>query len=153
MDQNNLVRRLADYQRLSASIWIVCGIIQILFVVTAAAGIWNIYAAYTRFKIAPRILAREADIPAAFEGLNGYIVIGIVNLLVGGILGLLFLGFDLFVREQVLSNRYLFDGSASPRTHSAPSLRDMEALERLAELCDKGILSISEFEAQKVRII
>ncbi|MFT8948267.1 MAG: SHOCT domain-containing protein [Acetobacter aceti] len=153
-DHKNITRRIADYERLSAIFWIIFGIIQICFIVTAFAGIWNVIAAFSRFKVVPRILAREEDIPDVFESLTGYILIGIANLIVGGVIGLVFVGFDLYVRDQVLSHRYLFNGNPPPLgANPVPSMRDLDALERLSALRDKGVLTDTEFQLQKARIL
>jgi hypothetical protein len=37
-EEQNLVRRLADYQRTSGILWIVLGAVQVCLVVTALAG-------------------------------------------------------------------------------------------------------------------
>jgi hypothetical protein len=103
-----VVRRLALYERLSGWAWLTLGIIQVLTVVGIIAGAWNIYAAITRIKIAPRIERREAAIPSAFASLTGYVIIGVINFVLGGVIGLILLGLDLYVRDQVLRHRNLF---------------------------------------------
>lgn len=116
----NLLRRIHDYQRISGILWIVWGIIQVLSVCilfvfgipVAIVGIWNIYAGITRLKSAPDILAGDASIPARFENMTGLIVITIVNLVFGAILGVIVCIIDFYVRDQILSNRHLFGGSA-----------------------------------------
>lgn len=105
-----LVRGFASYERLSGWVWIVIGILQVLFLITIIAGAWNIYAGITRIRQAPVIERRSPSVPAAFEPLTGYVIIGVLNLLLGGVLGLVLLAFDLYVRDQVLKNRRLFTG-------------------------------------------
>lgn len=107
-DDATVVRRLALYERLSGWAWLTLGVIQVLTVVGIVAGAWNIYAATTRIKIAPRIERREAAIPSAFASLTGYVIIGVINLVLGGVVGLILLGIDLYVRDQVLKHRNLF---------------------------------------------
>lgn len=111
-----IIRRLADYEKISAILWIGLGILQVLSLVGIIAGIWNIIAAYARFQIVPRIRARDPGIPAIYESLGGIILIAIVNLLVGGVIGILFVAFDLYVRDQVLKNQHLFGTQASSPT-------------------------------------
>lgn len=117
-----LIRRLADYEKISAWLWMGLGIVQVLTLVGAIAGIWNIFAAWTRFQIVPRIKARDPAIPSDYEGLGGIIIIGIINLLVGGAIGVLFAAFDVYVRDQVLSNRHLFDPAPAPSGMSQSAL-------------------------------
>jgi hypothetical protein len=104
-----LIRRIADYERISGFVWIALGIIQIILLYTAIAGVWNIIAGISRFRIVKRIKERDSTIPAEYESLSGLILIGIINLLLGGIIGLVFVAFDFFIRDKILTNSHLFD--------------------------------------------
>jgi hypothetical protein len=66
----NTIQQIADYERISGYVWIVLGVIQIVTVIGIIAGIWNVFAGWTRLKIVPNILARNADIPESFEGIS-----------------------------------------------------------------------------------
>lgn len=104
-----IIRNLVRYERISAVVWLVIAIIQILLVVTALAGLWNIYACYTRFKMARFIQSRHPGVPAAYEGaVTWMIVMAVVNLSVGGVFAVVWIGFDWYVRSQVLRHRHLF---------------------------------------------
>lgn len=106
--ERELVRSLARYERLSGVLWIVLGVLQVVGIVTAIAGVWNIYAAASRFKIARAIEDRERWIPAAFEPLGGLITIGFINVLLGGVIGIVFVGLDVWIRSRVLANADVF---------------------------------------------
>lgn len=109
------VRRISDYERWTGWLWLALGIIQILTLVGIIAGAWNIWVGRNRVKMAPQIAARDPRVPGWFEPLGGYIVLGLVNLVLGGVIGVVLVGVDLFVRDQVLKNRHLFaTGSAQP---------------------------------------
>ena len=99
---DDIARSIADYERLSGILWIGLGAIQIIAVVTAIAGAWNIWAGISRLSMSKRVRAREVAVPPAYEGLTQLVVIGLVNLIVGGVIGLVFVGLDLFIRERVL---------------------------------------------------
>lgn len=103
-----IISTIAAYEKISAVLWLIIGIVQVLSLVTIIAGAWNIYAAITRFRIAPPILARDERVPSAFEGVVGLIVIGAINLFLGGVIGVLFVAFDFYIRHLVLRNRHLF---------------------------------------------
>jgi hypothetical protein len=103
------IRRIADYERVSGILWLILGIVQVLMIVTIIVGIWNIVAAVSRLNMRPMILARNARVPAAYEGVTQLIVIGALNLLLGGVIGVLFVIFDFIIRDMVLGNRHLFD--------------------------------------------
>lgn len=104
-----LVRRIADYERISAIVWAVIAAIQILSVVGIIAGLWNAYASWTRFQLVPHIIARNRGVPAAFESTTGLVIIGLINLFLGGVFGVLGIIMDFVVRDYVLKNEHLFD--------------------------------------------
>jgi hypothetical protein len=114
----DLIRRIADYERISGILWIVLGAIQILTLVGIIAGIWNIFAGRSRLKLSPFISARDASVPEAYESMSGLVIIGVINVLVGGFIGVAFIAFDFYIRDLVLSNARLFN-----QTHSALASR------------------------------
>ncbi len=103
------LRRLADYERLAGYFWIGLGVLQILLVVTAIAGIWNIFVGTSRLPMSKQVREGRADVPQKYEGLGGYVLIALVNLVFGAVLGLVLVGVDLFVRDQILKNAHLFN--------------------------------------------
>jgi hypothetical protein len=120
---DKLASQLANYELASAALWLVLGIIQLASAVvlkfTAIAGIWNIYAAYTRFRAAGAIRRREPGIPEAFRPVWPLVAIGAINLFVGGAIGVVFVLLDLYVRGQILDNAEIFDGSADTAVKAA----------------------------------
>jgi len=106
------LRRIADYERVSCWLWLVLGILQLVSVVAALAGIWNILAAKSRWNLPDRIRQRDETVPEDYEGLGQLIVLGIVNLLFGAAVGVVFVIFDFVIRDQVLKNRHLFSGDS-----------------------------------------
>lgn len=110
---DDFVRRIAEYERLSGILWIVFGVLQCVSVVAIVAGLWNIYAGTTRIRLAPAIRTREPWVPKAFEGYSQLVIIGVLNVVLGGVVGLVFVAFDFYIRDQVLSRRHLFEASAS----------------------------------------
>jgi Family of unknown function (DUF5362) len=108
--EQTLIRRLSEYVKWSGIAWIILGAIQILTVVAALAGVWNIFAGITRIRTGKAIKARSALVPAAFEGITGLVIIGIINLVLGGFVGVILVGVDFFLRDKVLTNAHLFTG-------------------------------------------
>jgi hypothetical protein len=108
-EKDELIRRLADYEKISGFLWLALGIIQVLSVFAIIAGIWNLVICSTRFKMAGRIRRREASVPTDYEGVALLVILGVINLFFGGVIGVLFVAFDFFVRDKVLSNKHLFD--------------------------------------------
>lgn len=156
-EADNQIRRIADYERLSGIFWIGLGAIQVCMLWTAVAGIWNTVAAITRWKLPDRIRGRDPALPELYRGINQLVIIGIVNLLLGGIIGILFVVFDLFIRDQVLTNAHLFTGttvapsSASPSPALVPpAAGDFDQqLRILAQLRDDGVITEADFEQKK----
>lgn len=102
------IRRLANYSRWTGVAWMVLGAIQVISVFAALAGLWNLYAGWTRIRFATPIEQRLHTVPDAVRPLTGYVFIAVVNLLLGGFVGLLLVGIDLLVRDQILSRGRLF---------------------------------------------
>lgn len=99
---------IASYERVSGVLWIVLGVFQIFSVVLIIAGVWNVFAGITRLGYAPRIERRESGVPAAFSGVTGLIVIGLINLFFGAVFGLVMVAVDFYIRQRVLDNRHIF---------------------------------------------
>ena len=51
------IATIADYERASAIIWLILGIVQVLSIVAIIAGVWNIIAATSRFKMSPSVFS------------------------------------------------------------------------------------------------
>ncbi|QCE35382.1 SHOCT domain-containing protein [Acetobacteraceae bacterium] len=171
LEDHETIRRIADYQRISGIIWIILGILQICCIFTIIAGIWNVVIGIGRLKSTPGILMRNRNIPLLFEGIGGYIALFIVNLIFGafgaGICVIAFL-LDLYVRDQILANRNLFNVGDLPPSYvegawpsqnvdnfasKEASFNDLEKIESLANLRDKGILTEAEFQQKKTEIL
>lgn len=106
--EHTLIRRLTEYSHWSGVAWIVLGAVQILTLFGIIAGAWNVYAGYTRIRAAKDIERRDPNVPASVQSLAGYVIIGLINLFLGGVIGLVLVGVDLFVRDQILKNTAVF---------------------------------------------
>jgi len=107
-EEENTIRQLADYERISGIIWIVFGILQCLTLFLAIAGIWNIFAGRSALRMAKRIRALDPEVPNAFQPIGMLVGFALINLIFGGVIGIAFVIFDFFVRDRVLSNTHLF---------------------------------------------
>ena len=91
-------------------IWIVIGAIQILAGYTLIAGIWNIVNAIGFLLKCSEIVPGNADIVPYFEQRrNGLIVIAVINLILGGVIGVALAIYELSIRKTVLDNREIFE--------------------------------------------
>ncbi len=115
--------RIANYERISAILWICLGGIQVLIgavdgfkIAMIIVGIWNIHASYTRLKLPDLIRAHSPGIPAMYEKqVLQLLIIGVLNLVLGGVIGVAFVVFDFVIRGMVLRNRDLFVGERPPQ--------------------------------------
>ncbi|MFP5345722.1 MAG: hypothetical protein ACLGIA_01635 [Actinomycetes bacterium] len=73
------------------------------------AGLWNLFAGISRVRASKSIAARHRHVPAAYEGIGQLVVLAVLNVLLGGVIGIVFIILDVYVRDQVLKNRHLFD--------------------------------------------
>lgn len=124
IDQNNnhshiynnddlTIARIADYEKVARVCWLILAILQIVSMAGIIAGVWNIIAVYSRWSLPDKILNRDQDIPAIYEPLSGLITIGVINLICGGVIGLIFVGLDFYVRDQIIKNSHLFNKEVS----------------------------------------
>lgn len=155
----NMIRRLADYERISGILWIVIAVVQICTIVGAIAGIWNIFAGRSRLKISKRIAECDRNIPKEFEPTSQLLVIGIVNFLLGGVVGILLVVFDFYIRDIVLTNAHLFTGEVlkyasndADNVDATPTDFDRH-LRQLQKLKDDGIITEEDFSLKKKSIL
>ncbi len=104
-----VIKKIADCQRISNIVWLIIAIIQICSIICIIAGVWNIIAVCSSWKLPKKILRQDNDIPSYYEGIAGLIVIAIVNFLLGGLIGVILVCFDFYIRGLVLDNRQIFN--------------------------------------------
>jgi len=80
------------------------GGVALLFV-----GVWNIFAAVSRFGLTKRIQERRSSVINTYQGVTQLIVIGLINLVFGAIIGALWVIIDFIIRDMVLKNKHLFN--------------------------------------------
>jgi hypothetical protein len=107
-----IIRRLAEYKKLSGIAWIIIGGLQICLVVTAIAGVWNVVVGLSRLATSKAITARDPRVPDSAQGTTQLIVLGVVNLCLGAVFGLIMVGVDFYIRDQILTNARLFNGQS-----------------------------------------
>lgn len=95
----------------SGIVWIVVGVIQCCTVYAAAAGVWNIINSVVSLRNVKNITAGNPAVIPYFEQRKVWlIVLAVVNLILGGVVGVLLVLFDWHVRDFVLRNRSAFEG-------------------------------------------
>lgn len=106
--------RVRKCELASGILWLIIGIVQLVLVWTAAAGVWNIFFAIMRLRSLKNIYAgNSALVPWYDDRRNWLIAFAIINLVLGGVVGVFLVAFDWWVRDYVLKNRAAFEGSPS----------------------------------------
>jgi hypothetical protein len=97
----------------SGVLWLLIGAVQIFFVYTAAAGVWNVINAIIRLRSVGNIYAGNPEVVPWYEGRRtSLIIFAVVNLVLGGVLGVALVAFDWWVRDYVLNNKTAFVGDS-----------------------------------------
>ena len=103
------VNQIANHQTISNIIWLVIAIIQICSIICIIAGIWNIIAVSSSWGLPEQIKKRKKIVPSYYEGIAGLIIMAVVNFFLGGIIGVILIGYDFYIRSLVLDNKKLFN--------------------------------------------
>ena len=161
----DFIRKLSEYELISCSVWIGIAIIQICTCYGAIAGVWNIFVGISRYQMIDRVKARDSRIPAEHEGLGMLIAIALINLILGGVVGIVLVAYDYYMRNQILENRHVFNCEAqdtandtqtqAPHPSESKSGQDdaMDLLTRLARLKEQGALTPQEFTDMKQSLL
>lgn len=90
--------------------WIVIGIVQCVTLYAAAAGVWNIINAIVSLRNVKNIQPGNAAVVPYFDSRKVWlIVLAVVNLVLGGVVGVLLVLFEWYLRDYVLRNRSAFE--------------------------------------------
>lgn len=105
-----LLERLSQKIHTNAILWMVLGIVQCITMIGIIAGIWNIYAAWNDMKYSKECLNNPSGIVQRFEPLQGYIIALVLNLVLGGVIGVVGVAYELIaIRGFVLENKSYFE--------------------------------------------
>lgn len=110
-DASGIVKRVADNHQLSAILWIVLGALQILGCITIVAGIWNLIIGIRQLGSVKAIVPNNPNVYRDFDASFGMIIAsGIINLVLGGVIGVSISVLDYYNRDMVLRNKHVFIG-------------------------------------------
>lgn len=160
MDRSNVLKNISKKEMTGAIIWIVLAVIQILlgiafidyYWVTLIIGIWNLINGITRITRAGKVEERQNTIVEEYEkSLTGLIIFLIVNIFIGGLIGVIGVIYDMVTRNYVLNNKDIILGRAN--TSYSRNDNKYEELGKLMELKKQGILTEVEFEEEKAKIL
>lgn len=107
--------KLAEYEKNAAIIWFVIAALQIIgglftYYTPVLVGLWNIYVGVSRMKQS-KSLAEMPD--GVYENYKkqgtSNIVFLIINIVLGGFIGGIAAGFDIYIRKFVMDNEEYFN--------------------------------------------
>lgn len=160
MDKSNVLKNISKKEMTGAIIWIVLAVIQILlgiafidyYWVTLIIGIWNLINGITRITRAGKVEESQNTIVEEYErSLTGLIIFLIVNIFIGGLIGVIGVIYDMVTRNYVLNNKDIILGRAN--TSYSSNDNKYEELGKLMELKKQGILTDVEFEEEKAKLL
>jgi hypothetical protein len=98
---------------ISGLLWLVIGAVQVFLVYTAAAGVWNVINAI-RLRSVGNIRVGNPEVVPWYENRRtSLIVFAVVNLVLGGVVGVALVAFDWWVRDYVIKNKTAFAGDST----------------------------------------
>ncbi|MDE6470795.1 MAG: zinc ribbon domain-containing protein [Eubacterium sp.] len=107
-------KKLAEYEKTAAIIWFVIAAVQIIggmftYFTPVLVGLWNIYIGVSRMKYSKSLSEMPDGVYENFEkqGTSNIIFL-IVNIVLGGLIGGIALGFDIYIRKFVMDNEEYF---------------------------------------------
>lgn len=111
---DQVATRIRKCEMVSSILWLIIGIVQLVLVWAAAAGVWNIFFAVMRLRSIKNIYAGNTAIVPWYDGRRNWLIaFAIVNLVLGGVVGVFLVAFDWWVRDYALKYRTVFEGSPS----------------------------------------
>ena len=157
MDRNTVLQNISNKEKIGGIIWVVVSVIQLLIGlsfnwVILILVIWNLIVGITRINDASKMEQRANNIVNVYEkSLTSLIIFIVLNILMGGIIGVIGAIYDLTVRSYVLDNRDVILGNTSSSYNS--NSNKYEDLEKLMKLKESGALTEMEFEIEKKKLL
>ena len=154
-DTDLFINRIADYYKVSAILWLIIAILQIVSILGIVAGIWNLFASASRFQMIKAVRARFPSVIEANKGVAQLVILGIINFFLGAVVGVLFVAFDFYIRDQVLKKADLFGGTFAvyPTADQSQTQNLSQKLEKLHGLRQSGAITETEYRVLKGRLI
>lgn len=120
MDRSTVLRNISSKEMIGAVIWIVLAVLQILlgiafidyYWVTLMVGIWNLINGIIRITRAGKVEERGDSIVEEYEkNLASLIIFLILNIFIGGLIGVVGVIYDIVTRNYVLNNKNIILGT------------------------------------------
>ncbi len=108
-------KKLAGHEKAAAIIWFVIAALQIIvgsftYYAPVVVGCWNIYTGVQRIKHSKTLADMPAGVYAYYEKQGtANIIFLVVNIILGGLIGGIASGYDIYIRSFVMKNKEIFE--------------------------------------------
>lgn len=124
-DAIDIAKKVRVVEVLSCLLWMVLGIVQIILLYTAAAGIWNIINGVIGLVYTKNIQAGNPNVPPYFEQRKtSLIIFAVVNLVLGGVIGIVLVLVEWLNRDYVLKHKDAFETAGNGNTTDPAALAE-----------------------------
>lgn len=153
MDKKEILKNIKSKEMTEATIWIVIAVIQIIAGIVyywpaLIMGIYNLVNAMNEKKEAEKIEERSDNIVEEYEkSLTNLIVTLLINLFIGGVIGVIGVIYAMTTRSYVLNNKDIIMGTTNEGGDK------YEKLAKLQELKNSGTITEMEFEIEKQKLL
>ncbi len=104
-----VAKNVRDWETLIRIFWIIIAVCQICSIVLAPCGAWNLFVSIRKLKLIKSILPGQQWVVRYYNNAqNSLIISGAINLVFGGVVGVILVGAEFIVRDYVLKHRYAF---------------------------------------------
>lgn len=115
LSKEEAYKKLAEYEKTAAIIWFVIAALQIIggiftYYTPVLVGCWNIYTGVQRIKHSKTLADMPAGIYEYYEKQGtANIIFLVVNIILGGLIGGIASGYDIYIRSFVMKNKEIFE--------------------------------------------
>ncbi len=136
---NGVATRVRRNETVANILWLIVGVVQVTFLYTAAAGVWNIINAILFLRNARNIVPGNPNVVSYFDNRKtGLIIMGVVNLIFGGVVGVFLVAYELHIRQVVLDNAGAFNPvAATVAAEKATADAEAKGLRSIEAVCPK----------------
>lgn len=111
LTSSDVAMKVRKSETISCILWLVIGIVQCISVAAIGAGIWNIVNSIIRLDAVKNICPGNPSVVTAFDERRIWIIImAVINVVLGGVVGVVLSIYDWHNRDYVLKNRAVFEG-------------------------------------------
>lgn len=105
-----VIKKIKMHEFISCGLWIVIGVVQIMFFAFFIMGICNILSAVVSLVAVLQMKPYKYDVYEYYEKrITAITISAITNLLIGGAIGIVGCIYDLYIRRYVLKNKHAFN--------------------------------------------